>query len=1088
MNAAKKTALSLLLLGSLLAPIPQASAAAAPAWQLSLIALPTNLRPGTTGRSAEAPLYELIATNIGTAAATGPVTLKATLPVGVTPVFDAEAPEGLSSDLSVPVCSKTPAQTVTCTAAGTVGPSRNVAVRIPVEVSGALLPGEVLADATASVESPGATTVTATAPTTIDTEPAPFGFLTGPVGLQALLTEEDGSPSLAAGSHPNQMTLGLGFSVDQPGGSGLTTGVEHPRDAVIDLPPGLVINPNATAVRCTEVELLHIVGGELSCPAASQVGVVTVVTEVTGPQPVPTELYNMVPPPGAAASVAFDAGNVGIFVHVTGGVRSESDFGIYTESTDILARDINPIENVQAQVWGDPSGSSHDRIRGLCRQSPEKTCPVEAEDTPLLTMPSACSDGLSVAAHTRSWEEAEEGVEGLPHEAKAQATDVTGIPTGVSGCSLLDFDPSLTVRPDTSAAESPSGVEIDLKVPQSEGKELATSTLKDTEVTFPEGLVANTAAASGQKACSPNEIGMLTKVGETPPHFSRARPQCPDASKLGTLEVITRLLDHSIGGALYLAEPFQNPFGTLLAAYLVIDSPQDGIVAKLASLIKADPDTGQLTASVKDAPQLPISEVKINVSGGPRAALRTPTTCGTYTTKSVQESWSDIPPVETTDSFQVSRGPNGRPCASSEAEMPNHPGFEAGTATPIAASYSPFLGRLTREDGEQQLKSFSATLPPGLSGKLAGVGSCSDAAIATADSKSGKQELASPSCPANSLIGEVKAGAGAGPNPYYTSGKIYMAGPFRGAPLSAVAITPAVAGPFDLGNVVIRVPAYLDPVTAVLSVKGGEDFPHILEGIPLELRDARISLDRNQFTLNPTSCKERAITGEAISLLGNAAPLFDRFQVGGCRGLDYEPKLFIRLKGGTKRGAHPKLRAVLEAKPGQEANTARASVALPRSEFIENSHFQTICTRVQFAAEKCPAGSIYGTAKAITPLLDEPLEGPVYLRSSSNELPDVVVALKGPPSRPIKVELAGRIDSVNGGIRTTFDMLPDQPVTKFILQLQGGKKGLFVNSRDICANTYRATAKFNGQNGKTHDFNPPLNASCKGKGNKGRRR
>jgi hypothetical protein len=284
------------------------------------------------------------------------------------------------------------------------------------------------------------------------------------------------------------------------------------------------------------------------------------------------------------------------------------------------------------------------------------------------------------------------------------------------------------------------------------------------------------------------------------------------------------------------------------------------------------------------------------------------------------------------------------------------------------------------------------------------------------------------------------------------------------------------------------VPTYLDPVTAVLSVKGGEEFPHILQGIPLELRDARISLERPEFTLNPTSCSPKAITGQAISLLGNVAPLFERFQVGGCKGLDYEPKLFIRLKGGTKRGAHPSLRAILEAKPGEEANTAKTSVALPRSEFLENAHIQTVCTRVQFAAEQCPAGAIYGSAKAITPLLDEPLEGPVYLRSSSHELPDMVAALKGPPSRPIKVELAGRIDSVNGGIRSTFDFVPDQPVTKFILSMKGGKKGLIINSRDICAHTYRATVKFDGQNSKTHDFRPQLKASCgKHKAKKGRR-
>lgn len=1096
MSRTKKVAIGLMALGAWLAPASGASAARGPAWQLNWMALPTHLRPGTTGTVSSAPLYELVATNIGAGDATGPITLRATLPPSVIPIFDEQLPVAENRDISIPkpTCSKTPGQTVTCTSVGPIHPSRAVAMKIPVEVSNTLESGEVLADATASVESPGTTSVSASTPTLIDDDPPPFGFLAGSGGLSALFTDEDGTPSLKAGLHPDQLTLNLGFPVDQPGGSGLTTGAGHPRDIVTDLPPGVVINPNATA-RCTEAELISATGAELGCPAESQIGMVTVVTESVGPVPVESALYNMVPPPGAAASVAFDAARAGIFVHIQGGVRSDSDYGLYAESRDTLARAQQPLEQVQAQIWGDPTSSSHDQIRDECLLKPEKLCPVDPSKTPLpktplLTMPSACSTNLTFAAHARSWEEAVEGIKGLPHHASAQATSITGIPTGVSECSAVKFKPTLTVRPDTSAAESPTGVEIELKIAQpKEPSEPATSSVRDVTVAFPKGMALNPAAADGLDACSPAQIGMLTGVGQTPPHFSRARPQCPESSKIGTVEVRTPLLDHPLPGAVYVAQPFQNPFGTLLGAYVVIDSPQDGLAVKLAGRTDADPNTGQLTVHFDENPQLPVESFKVNLFGGPRAALRTPSTCATYTTTSTQVPWSGNPPAHTTDTYAISRGANGRRCVSSEAEMPNSPDFEAGTATPLAAAFSPFLGRLSRNDGEQQLKAFNATLPAGLTGKLAGIATCSDEAISAAPSKSGQAELASPSCPANSQIGEVKVGAGAGPTPYYTTGKIYLAGPYRGAPISAVAITPAVAGPFDLGTVAVRVPAYLDPVTSVLSVRGGDEFPHILQGIPLELRDARISLDRPEFTLNPTSCKERAISGEAVSLLGGIAPLSQRFQVGGCRGLDYGPKLSIRLFGKTGRGAHPRLRAILTAKLG-ESNTARASVALPRSEFLENAHIQTVCTRVQFAAENCPAGSIYGNAVAMTPLLDEPLEGPVYLRSSSHELPDMVVALKGPPSRPIKVELAGRIDSVNGGIRSTFDFVPDQPVSKFILNMKGGKKGLIVNSRNVCDHVYRATAKFDGQNGKTHDFQPKLNASCKGKGKakKGHRR
>ena len=839
MRGLKRTAIALIAMSAWLAPGPQlATAAPGPAWQLSLVALPTNLAPGSSGTPTKAPMFMLIATNIGAGDAVGPVTFSATFPAGVTPVFGSNSPDPRTNDdeavTGTLTCSKTPSQTVTCTAPGSLRPSRYVAARMPVEVSEGLEAGQVLEDAVASVESPGATKVTAATAVTIDTEPPPFGFLPGPAGFSTMFTQEEGSPALAAGSHPNQMTTSIGFPVDQPDPASATTGSGHPRDVVTDLPQGVVVNPNATGVRCSEAEMLSGGGGDPGCPEGSQIGLVTVVTEITGPNPSYSALFNMVPAPGSAATLSFDAANVGIYVHLAGSVRSESDFGLSASTHDVLARAFNPLENVQAQLWGDPSSSSHDRIRGHCRPFPKLKCEVEPRDTPLLTMPSACSDTMAAAVHARSWEEADEGipVSPLPHEARAVATDVSGDAKAVSGCSLLDFDPSFTLRPDTSAAESPAGIEAELKVPQSKGGEPATSNVRDVAVTFPQGMALNPAAADGLQACSPVQIGLRTGVGQSPPHFSDARPQCPDGSKVGTVEVSTPLLDHSLPGSVYVAQPYDNPFGTLLGVYIVVDSPEDGVVIKLAGKTEADPNTGQLTATFTENPELPVSEFKVNLFGGPRAALRTPSTCGTYTTTSVQVPWSGNPPAHTSDSFEINRGPNGGPCVSDEASMPNSPGFDAGTETPLAADYSPLGGRLSREDGTQQLRSLDLTLPPGLTGKLAGVEQCSEAAIAAAGSKSGQQELSSPSCPANSQIGEVTVGAGAGPAPYYTTGRIYLAGPYRGAPLSGVVITPALAGPFDLGTVVVRAPAYLDPITAQLRISS-DDFPHILKGIPL---------------------------------------------------------------------------------------------------------------------------------------------------------------------------------------------------------------------------------------------------------------
>jgi len=388
--------------------------------------------------------------------------------------------------------------------------------------------------------------------------------------------------------------------------------------------------------------------------------------------------------------------------------------------------------------------------------------------------------------------------------------------------------------------------------------------------------------------------------------------------------------------------------------------------------------------------------------------------------------------------------------------------------------------KLSREDGTQPIGGFEATLPEGLLAKLAGVPYCPEAAIAQARSRSkpneGALEQAHPSCPAASELGSLDVAAGAGPTPLHTPGHIYLAGPYKGAPLSAVTITPAIAGPFDLGTVVVRAAIYIDPNTSQGRTVS-DPLPQILEGIPLDLRSVSLELNRPRFTLNPTSCDRKTVSGATTSAFGQIAPLSSPFQVGGCKSLPYKPKFSARLFGPIHRGGHPRFRTVFTAKPG-EANTKRIVLALPSSEFIDQAHFRTICTRVQFAADQCPAGSIYGHVKATTPLVDYPLEGPVYLRSSNHKLPDAVIALRGPASQPIEVDVVGRVDSVNGGLRTTFAAVPDAPLTKAVVTLQGGKKGLFQNSTNICKGAFRATLKLDGQNGKVHDTRPLMKAQC----------
>jgi hypothetical protein len=440
------------------------------------------------------------------------------------------------------------------------------------------------------------------------------------------------------------------------------------------------------------------------------------------------------------------------------------------------------------------------------------------------------------------------------------------------------------------------------------------------------------------------------------------------------------------------------------------------------------------------------------------------------------------PPAPSASTFEIISGPNEAPCPPGGTQ-PFQPGFAAGSLNNAAGSYSPFAMRLLRRDGDQDLTRFDATLPPGMLAKLAGVSKCPDAQIALAETKTGKAELRSPSCPLNSRIGRVVSGAGVGSQLTYVPGTLYLAGPVGGAPLSVVAIVPAVAGPFDIGTVVVRQALRIDPRTGEASADGAssDPIPHILAGIPLRVREIQVHVDRSTFTLNPTSCEVFATRASIWGGGANAFSISDdapvarsaRFQAADCARLPFKPRLGLRLKGGTKRGDHPALQAVLRPRPGN-ANIERTVARLPRSAFLDQAHIRTICTRVQFAADACPRGAIYGHVTAFTPLLDEPLSGPVYLRSSSNDLPDVVFDLQG----IVDVEASARIDSIRGGIRATFEDIPDAPISKVVLKMQGGKKGLIVNSRNLCRATSKATIRLSAHNGKQATLRPALRPQC----------
>jgi hypothetical protein len=1080
-------------------PAATAEAAPSPALSLTVTPMPSNFAPGAVPN----PEFLVVATNVGGAPTTGTTTVRAVLPEKLTPVTVSPIDTDPAGEAS---CSPPAGQEVKCETTKPLSSNRLLLMQVKVSVSPAAAPGTYPTKAFASAG--GAEEVKTEFPTQVQTSPLAFGFLPGFI---APTTNEEGKAVTLSGSHPYQQTVFFAFPTVEPG-DGLTN-AGHPRDFTVELPRGMAGDPAANPVLCTELQLIST-----ECPDDSQIGVSNVTTLLSlGISGVSNDgFFAMVPPPGAVAEFATNVAGAGVFAHIVVGVRSDDDYRLEAKAADVLALGTVPIFGVETQIWGEPTSEAHDFARGDCLESvvvDKKTklrvpCPpLTRSDIALLTMPGECSGApLPFEVLADSWEEPSPPFE--EREALYESAELNGEPATLEGCGdeEVAFKPTIRSRPTTNLTDSPSGLQFTLTQPQDVlAAHRSPAPLRDAVVRFPAGMAVNPSQAAGLGACSEEQVGFEGEEEGTL-FFSKASQSCPDAAKIGTLEVtspalVVRKADHTVEvdpetgdpklqplhGTVYIAKPFDNPFDKLVALYLVIEDKQTGIVAKLAGEGQLDPTTGQITTRFEENPQLPLQDIKVSVFGGPRGALVTPPTCGRFTTNAQLTPWSAPQGKDAfpTDDLTTSATPLGGACPASEDQLPKASKLTAGTISPAAGKYSPLLFKLSREDGTQRLAKIDLTLPPGLSAKLAGVGTCSDADIAKAHSREapnqGVLEQANPSCPASSEIGTVVAGTGAGPTPFYATGHAYIAGPYKGAPLSIVSIAPAIAGPFDLGTVVVRAALYLDPTTAQAHVLT-DPLPQIIDGVPLDLRSIAVRADRPNFSINPTSCDVMSFGGGVTTALGQVTPLSERFQAGGCKSLPYKPKLTAKLFGPIHRGGHPRLRSVFTAKPG-EANTARISFALPKSEFIDQAHFRTICTRVQFAASQCPAGSVYGHIKATSPLVDYAVEGPIYLRSSSHKLPDLVAALHGPPSQPIEVDLAGRVDSVNGGIRATFETVPDLPVTKAIVSMQGGKKGLFQNSTNICKGTHRATIKLDGQNGKVHDTQPLVKAQC-GKGPK----
>lgn len=1047
----------LLALGALVAVLVAAPAAqaATPGWNIIAAHYPTNLAPGSTAT------YVVTVTNVGDGPSEGTSTLEMNLPSGLAATsLEGKFGGGWNCEVA----------TLTCTTTSAQVQDFPYQFELGVEVSGSAS-GTLESDFT--VSGGGAISATTTDIASVSTSEPELGV--DPSTFQAKATSSSGVWETQAGAHPYEATTSFSLNTTRnvPGLEGQLRPVGSLRDIFVDLPAGFVGNARAVP-QCQPSDLA--VSNTPQCIPETQIGIITLgfggfsgVPIYFGPLPV----YNLAPSGSEPALFGFNY--LGNIITLRPTLRSDGDYGVKV-TIPVISQNL-PLISSTLTFWGEPADPGHDPMRFAT----EKSCSLPfiftcqgtntsstAELKAFLTNPTECGTRPETTISVRSW--ATVGRPSVLTEPIAAPLPPVG-----TGCDKPLFEPSAEFVPTTNLAETPTGLEVKIHLPQDEDP-LGTSaaTLKKTVVKLPAGLVVNPSSAVGLGACSAAQIGLTTSIGATPIHFDSNPATCPDASRLGSVEVATPLLEKPLLGSVYLAAQEENPFHSLLALYFVIEG--SGIRVKLPGLVEPDPASGRLTVSFDENPRLPFEDLKVNFFEGPRASLKTPATCGKFATTATLTPWTSPEGVDATVSspFSISKGAGGGDCLSDESAAPNSPSFGAGTADPTAAAYTPFGLKLARADGTQQIRSIDTTLPKGLVGKLAGIPYCSDADLSAAAGRSGRAEPAAPSCSSASQVGTVDVGAGAGPGPLHVDAKAYLAGPYKGAPLSLAIVTPAVAGPFDLGTVVVRTALYVDPLTTQIHAVS-DQIPTILQGVPLDVRSIVLRADRPQFTLNPSNCDPARVDGSSTSVFGQVASLSSPFQVGGCQDLGFKPSLALKLKGGTKRAKYQQLTAVLTARPG-DANIARASVALPHSEFLAQEHIKTICTRVQFAANQCPPGSVYGTATAVSPLLDKPLEGPVYLRSSDNKLPDMVVALRG----QIDVDLVGRIDSVHGGIRTTFEAVPDAPVSKFTLKMQGGKKSLLINSRDICKTVNKATVRLDGQNGKLGDSRPALvSSSCR---------
>jgi hypothetical protein len=1029
-------------------------------WHVSVQSLPADLPPGGEGEIL------LVAENFGDGAAQGsaPVVLRDKLPSGLTAQSISLNMSKLVGNFGGSFCEIVGAEAV-CTLPGGIAelifkPFTNMNMSIKVKVAPTANPTEV---DQASVSGGGAATAT-TSSTFAVSEAAPqFGI----ENYELRPESADGLPDTQAGSHPFQLTTDIALNQGaQP--------VKQPaavKDLHFNLPPGLIGNPTPFP-QCPLSKFLHLeIGGFDTCPSDTVVGVASVTIALAQAEPITVEvpLFALTPSVGEPARFGFLV--VGDPVYLDTSIRTGSDYGVTVSVNDIS--ELVGFMSSRVTFWGVPGDPRHDPVRGWNCLKPgegprgEPECaPVGAvKPPPLLTLPTACTGPVQTSVEADSWEREDAFTPPFGYTFK----DNLGRPVGMDGCNQLPFSPSVEVTPDGQAGSTPTGLTVDEHVPQETDLNptgLAESDVKGLSVTLPQGVALNPAAADGLQACTLEEVG-LESAGPV---------ACPEAAKVATAVVRTPLLPHALEGAAYLATQDSNPFGSLVALYLYVEDPISGVRAKAAGEVFENPATGQLTAhferdplfaddpryaedpAAQFLPQTPFEDVELHFFGGDRAPLTMPALCGSYTTHGTFTPWSETATTQSSSTFSVTSGPNGSRCRD---PLGFEPSLTAGTTSIQAGGFTPFEMTMSREDGQQNLQGITLKMPPGMSGTLSTVKLC------------GEQQADEGTCGAESQIGETVVSVGVGGDPYtVTGGKVYITGPYRGAPFGLSIVNPAKAGPFDLGKVVVRAKIEVNEETAALTIttddEGPYKIPTIIDGIPLEIKHVNVDIDRPGFTFNATNCSPLAITGDLTSSEGASKALSVPYQVTNCAVLAFKPKLTASTSGKTSRndGASFTVKLAYPAGP-YDANISRVKVELPKALPSRLTTLQKACTAQVFEANpaNCPAASVVGHATATTPVLPVPLSGPAYFVSHGNEaFPSLIIVLQG---YGVTVHLVGSTFISKSGITSsTFKTVPDVPVGTFELTLPQGPYSALTANTNLCkVKSLNMPTEFVGQNG-----------------------